>query len=72
MEAMTDDLDALLNRQQMIWAGMYGPARADEMVAAARQRITTDPGLDPAAVFRALDPDDEDSDEAGLSRPGVG
>jgi hypothetical protein len=69
---MTDDLDARLNRQQMIWAGMYGPARSDEMVAAARERLTADPGLDPSVVFKALDPDDEDTDEAGMSRPGVG
>jgi hypothetical protein len=70
---MSDDLEGRLSRQQMIWAGMYGPARADDMVAEARRRLDADPGLDVAAVVAALDPDDDDDDDAaGLSRPGVG
>lgn len=69
---MSDDLEARLSRQQMIWSGMYGPVRADELVAEARDRLAADPQLDLAAVAKELDPDDEDTDEAGLSRPGVG
>ena len=69
---MSDDLEARLSRQQMIWSGMYGPVRADELVAEARDRLAADPQLDLAAVVKELDPDDEDTDEAGLSRPGVG
>lgn len=70
---MSDDLEAKLSRQQMIWEGMYGPARAGEMVGEARDRLAADPALDPGSVFRAVDPDDDEGDdEAGLSRPGVG
>ena len=70
---MTGDTEAALDRQEMIWGGLYGPPRAKEMVAEARARLAADPDLDLSTVVAALDPeDDEGDDEAGLSRPGVG
>ena len=69
---MSDDVEKQLTRQQMIWEGLYGPPQAAEMVARAREALAADPSLDVADVLAGLDPDDEDLDDGGLSRPGVG
>ncbi|MGI9615588.1 MAG: hypothetical protein ACR2QO_21930 [Acidimicrobiales bacterium] len=71
------DVDAAmekgLDRQLAIWTGMYGPARATEMVAALRARATADDNDRPLVdLAKEIDPDDEDWEEGGLSRPGVG
>ncbi len=67
------DVEKVLIRQELIWGGLYGPPRAAELVADARRQLEADPGLDPAEVLRALDPDDDiDADEAGTYRPAVG
>lgn len=67
------EIDKALTRQEQIWGGLYGPPRAAEMVAQARQRLTADPGADIAEVIRAVDPEDDiDADEAGTYRPAVG
>jgi hypothetical protein len=59
--------------QHEIWRRLYGPVRADEMIDEVRRRVERDPDLDLAAVFRAVDPDDEDSDDYDvIGRPGFG
>jgi len=67
------ELEKALDRQLAIWTGMYGPAKAAELVAELRARATAaenDRTL--ADLAREVDPDDEDWEEGGLSRPGVG
>jgi hypothetical protein len=67
------EIDKALIRQEQIWGGLYGPPRAAEMVAEARQRLTDDPDAEIADVIHAVDPDDEiDAEEAGTYRPAVG
>ncbi len=67
------EIDKALVRQEQIWGGLYGPPRAAEMVAEARQRLTADPEAEIDAVLRAIEPsDDIDTDEAGTYRPAVG
>jgi len=69
---MADD-EKELARQEQIWAGLYGPPRAAEMVAEARQRRAADPESDIRDILVALEPDDDtDPDEAGTFRPAVG
>ncbi len=62
-----------LARQEQIWAGLYGPPGAADLVAKARQARRNDPAGDITAIIRSVEPDDEgDPDEAGTMRPGVG
>ncbi|MGF1597319.1 MAG: hypothetical protein ACFCVK_10400 [Acidimicrobiales bacterium] len=65
-------LEAALGRQEQIWANMYGPAGATERLERARRAFDENPDAVPADVFRSLDDEDGDLDEAGLSRPGFG
>ena len=59
-----------LDRQLAIWTGMYGPARAAELVAELRGKALADENHRPLAdLAREVDPDDEDWEEGGLSRP---
>lgn len=63
---------AALDRQEQIWAGIYGPPRARELIAQARARLSADPDADVTAVLAAIDAglhDDDDLDEAGTMRP---
>lgn len=69
---MTTDHDNEVDRQLMIWSGLYGPAKAAEMAAALRERLRAEPDADVASVVAELDPEDEDWEESGLSRPGFG
>lgn len=69
---MTTDLEAQLQRQQTIWTSLYGPAKAQDLADQLRAQMTADPKADLAAVVAALDPEDEDWEESGLSRPGFG
>lgn len=69
---MSDDLEPKLTRQLAIWTGLYGPAKAESLTEELRVRMTADPDADVAGVVAALDPDDEDWEESGLSRPGFG
>ncbi len=67
---MTDS--ARLDRQEQIWAGLFGPARAGELIEQARAKIGSDAGVDLEAVLRSMDQalhDDDDADEAGTMRP---
>ena len=67
------ELEKALDRQLAIWTGMYGPAKATELVAELRNRAEADENDRPLAdLAREVDPDDEDWEEGGLSRPGVG
>ncbi len=50
-----------LDRQRQIWVNLYGPARTATLLAAAVQHAARHPDQDAAAVFRAVDPDDEDT-----------
>ncbi len=62
-----------LDRQLTIWSGMYGPARAAALVDELRSKALADEsGRSLADLAREVDPDDEDWEEGGLSRPGVG
>lgn len=71
-ELSTDDVKAL-NRQEQIWAGMYGPARATAMLDEVRAARAADAEAPIAALIRAVDdPDDIDAEEAGTYRPAVG
>lgn len=70
-ELSADDVKAL-NRQEQIWAGMYGPARAGAMVNEVKAKRAADAGADIATLIKAVDPDDIDAEEAGTYRPAVG
>lgn len=60
-------------RQEQIWAGLYGPPGAAEMIAQARAHRANNPEMDLKDVFAAVEPDDDfDPDEAGAARPGFG
>jgi hypothetical protein len=61
-------------RQEQIWGGLYGPPQAVELLAQARDYRAEHPEMDIREVFKAVEPSDEDDDpdEAGLARPGVG
>ena len=61
-----------VDRQLMIWSGLYGPAKAGEMAAALRERLEDEPDANIATIVAQLDPEDEDWEESGLSRPGFG
>ncbi len=61
-----------LDRQLAIWTGLYGPMRAGELVAELRDRLADEPDRPVAELAAELDPDDEDWEEGGLARPGVG
>lgn len=66
------ELEQQLARQETIWAGLYGPIRAGELVSVLRRRLGEEPAADIAKLVDELDPPDEDWEEGGLSRPGVG
>lgn len=66
------ELEQRLARQETIWAGLYGPPRAAELVAQLRRRLEKEPDADLAMLVNELDPPDEDWEESGLSRPGFG
>jgi hypothetical protein len=70
-ELSADDVKAL-NRQEQIWAGMYGPSRTTAMLDEIRQRREAEPNTPIAELIRAVDPDDIDAEEAGTYRPAVG
>lgn len=64
--------EAAFNRQEQIWAGLYGPGRAQELIELARTRIGDGGDDEVAAVLRSIDADlhgDDDLDEAGTMRP---
>ncbi len=66
-------IEQALSRQEAIWGGLYGPPRAADLVAEARERHAARPDADIAEILRSLDPDDDiDPDEAGTYRPAVG
>lgn len=70
---MTDQDEAALNRQEQIWASMYGPSNAASYVAAARALRLEAPDRDLKEIFTTVEPDDDiDPDEAGTFRPAVG
>ncbi len=65
--------EGAFNRQEQIWASLYGPAQAAELLAKARAARLTDTDADLKDIFTSVEPgDDDDDDDAGLSRPGVG
>lgn len=65
--------DAAINRQEQIWAGMYGPSAAATYVAAARAMRAEQPETDIKDILRAVEPENEmDADEVGTYRPAVG
>lgn len=62
--------DRELTRQEQIWAGLYGPATAAELVAAARAMRVDKPDADIREIVRSVEPEgDDDTDEAGTMRP---
>jgi hypothetical protein len=66
------DREAILNRQEQIWGGLFGPSRAQQLTEQARATLDADPGADAEEVVRAIDAvlhDDDDLDEAGTMRP---
>ncbi|MDH4146252.1 MAG: hypothetical protein OEY23_13905 [Acidimicrobiia bacterium] len=72
--SMTAGVDeAAFGRQEEIWAGLYGPARAAELLARARELAAADPARSLASIAGELDPEDEAdyTDFAGM-RPGPG
>lgn len=57
-------------RQEQIWAGLYGPPTATELIAKARAVRESDTTSPIREIFRAVEPaDDGDVDEAGTMRP---
>lgn len=59
-----------LDRQEQIWAGLYGPPRAKALVTEARAALADDPEADVDRLLAELEPqDDIDTDEAGTMRP---
>ena len=70
---MNDQDEAAINRQEQIWASMYGPLSAASFVVAARSMRAEQPDADIKDILRAVEPDDDmDPDEAGTFRPAVG
>ena len=69
---MTPDQEQEIERQLTIWTGLYGPVRAGQLVHELRARCEAEPGRDARELAAEIDPDDEDWEEGGLSRPGVG
>ncbi len=66
------DVEAVLNRQEQIWGGLFGPPRAREMIEEARGRLAADGGADINAIVKSIDAElheDDDPDEAGTMRP---
>lgn len=64
------DDDKALNRQEQIWAGLYGPSTAAELVAKVRTARQGDADAAVADLIRAVEPEGEDDlDEAGTMRP---
>jgi len=62
--------DARLDRQEQIWAGLYGPSRARALVEEARAALAADSDADIERILTELEPvDDFDADEAGTMRP---
>jgi hypothetical protein len=61
-------------RQEQIWGGLYGPPQAAELITAARAHREQHPDMPIREVFAAVEPSDadDDPDEAGMARPGVG
>ena len=58
-------------RQEQIWAGLYGPLTAAELVTKAKAVRESDSSTPIRDIFAAVEPshDDEDPDEAGTMRP---
>jgi len=52
------DDEARLTQQRYVWLRLYGPARADALLLRLRARLAAEPGLDPAAAIRDLDPEE--------------
>lgn len=62
--------DARLDRQEQIWAGLYGAPRARTLVENAREALGADPDADIERILAELEPvDGFDTDEAGTMRP---
>lgn len=70
----TDADEREFSRQEQIWAGLYGPPRAAELIAAARALRAEKPDADLKALLRSVEPDDDEdeADAIGIARPGVG
>ena len=67
---MTSQHEAKLNRQEQIWAGLYGPPQAKALIDEARAALAADPDADLDAILADLEPADEiDTEEAGTMRP---
>lgn len=58
-------------RQEQIWAGLYGPPTAAELIAKARAVREGDSSTPIRDILASVEPshDDEDLDEAGTMRP---
>lgn len=69
------DTEKALNRQEQIWAGLYGPPKATSLIEEARKSMKVDPAASIQDVLASLDArmtaadDDDDLDEAGTMRP---
>ncbi len=68
------DIDGELDRQEQIWAGLYGRGRAADAIERARATMRSSPDAAVKQVLADLDADlakddDDDVDEAGTMRP---
>lgn len=73
MEALSADDVKALNRQEQIWAGMYGPVRTAAMLDEVKAARAADADASITDLIRTVDdPDDIDAEEAGTYRPAVG
>lgn len=58
-------------RQEQIWAGLYGPPTAAELIAKAKAVRETDAATPIREILASVEPtdDDDNTDEAGTMRP---
>ena len=69
VEGMSTD-EAEYVRQEQIWASLYGPPTAAELIAKARTMRETDTSSPIREIFAAAEPEEDgDIEEAGTMRP---
>lgn len=53
----------LINRQRQIWTNLYGPVQAEALISEAVDRQAAFPAVSLAEMFRAVDPESEETYE---------
>ncbi|MFV0524514.1 MAG: hypothetical protein ACK5RL_08455 [Acidimicrobiales bacterium] len=73
LDAGSND-DPEFDRQRQIWEGLYGPSRANDMIAEAVKHRSDNPLAELKDLFKRIesrhdDGNEDDVDEAGTMRP---